>query len=75
MKGKHLVFVGDSVTRYQYLSLISFLDRGRWEEEEEEKEGKARSITYKEGWGETWNDFYNQSSAAFMGREACDCYR
>ena len=36
---------------------------------------QERSITYKKGWGETWNEVYNQSSASFGGREACDCYR
>ena len=37
LKGKHVVFVGDSVTRYQYLSLVSFLEKGGWEEEEKQE--------------------------------------
>jgi len=42
LKGKHVVFVGDSVTRYQYLSLVSFLEKGGWEEEggKEDKVGR-----------------------------------
>ncbi|KAM3569655.1 hypothetical protein VYU27_008259 [Nannochloropsis oceanica] len=69
MKGKHVVFVGDSVTRYQYLSLVSFLETGTWEEEEEEK-----SITFKGEWG-SWNEYYNLSTSSLNGNEVCDCYR
>jgi GDSL/SGNH-like Acyl-Esterase family found in Pmr5 and Cas1p len=30
LRGKHLVLVGDSLTRYQYLSLVYFLESGNW---------------------------------------------
>lgn len=30
LRSKHLMFIGDSLTRYQYLSLAYFLEHGRW---------------------------------------------
>ena len=30
LAGHHVVFIGDSVTRYQFLSLVYFIEHGRW---------------------------------------------
>ncbi len=30
LSGKRLVFVGDSLTRYQYIVLVYWLERGKW---------------------------------------------
>ena len=30
LAGKHMLFIGDSVTRYQYLSLANFIEHGKW---------------------------------------------
>ena len=30
LRGRHLFFIGDSITRYQVMSLIHFLERGEW---------------------------------------------
>ena len=30
LQSKHLMFIGDSLTRYQYLSLVYFLEHERW---------------------------------------------
>lgn len=30
LRGKHIAFVGDSTTRYQYISLLNFLHTGKW---------------------------------------------
>lgn len=50
------------------------------EEEEADQQqqglGPGRSITYREGWGGDWNDFYRLSSASLAssrGREVCVC--
>ena len=33
LAGRHLVFIGDSISRYMYLALASFLVSGRWPED------------------------------------------
>lgn len=50
LRGKHLVFMGDSLSRYQYLSLIRYLEEGAWEatqekvkQESEERQSCTRS--------------------------------
>ncbi len=30
LEGKHIAFIGDSLTRFQYLSLVYYLYTGRW---------------------------------------------
>ena len=30
LKGHHILFVGDSVTRYQYLHFVTFIHTGKW---------------------------------------------
>eukprot|EP00760_Papus_ankaliazontas_P006755 PhM_4_TR1315/c2_g7_i3/m.52879 len=30
LRGKHIVMIGDSVTRYQYLNLVYYLRTGSW---------------------------------------------
>eukprot|EP00953_Heterococcus_sp_UTEX-ZZ885_P020555 11500-Heterococcus_DN1.PRE.1 len=53
LRGKHLVLVGDSLTRYQYLSLVYFLESGNWSSDYPnqmwEKDFKS------------WNQFYQVS--------------
>jgi len=36
LRGTYLIFVGDSVTRYQNLSLVSFLEKEGWKPEEKD---------------------------------------
>lgn len=71
LERRHVVFIGDSLSRYQYLSLVHFLEYGTWEE----PDAPGKSITYREGWGEDWNDFYRLSSEHLRGHEQCDCFR
>lgn len=68
------------IHRYQYLSLVHFLEAGTWEEEKEEGARAAapqgqggqhygRSVTYRDGWGEDWNSFYRLTAESLGGHE------
>lgn len=68
-KNLHIVFVGDSVTRYQYLNLIYYLYNGQWINDNDQP-NLAYIKQYK-----SWIQFYNCSNEIFHGNEKCDCYR
>lgn len=73
--------------RYQYLSLVHFLDAGTWHEgerrysdkqQQQQQDGgvSRRSVTYADGWGKGgWNEFYRLTSESFGGREVRWCVR
>lgn len=71
-----LVFVGDSVTRYQYLSLAHFLKHGRWPDPRE-----SPTLVYSHSYhhprlGELdWAEFYYQTNRLLQPNEICDCQR
>lgn len=70
LRGQRIAFVGDSITRYQYLNLVHFLAHGTWVSNHPELEREA-------SWP-SWAAFYSGSSARLVTtstREACDCYR
>ena len=82
LRGEHLLFVGDSLAAYQYLSLAFFLHTG------DALQGKWNASQYghptilaEQLWAgvraprEVWMDYYNRSSAVFRGAEVCDCFR
>jgi hypothetical protein len=62
-----LLLIGDSVTRYQYLSLAYFLATGRWQSP------KPTNVIERE-FG-SWSAFYNITNSRMGGAELCDCYR
>ena len=67
---KVIVFVGDSVTRYQYLSLALFIETGQWPL----LNGSDTSNPINEkSWG-SWKDFFKGTNVALNGHEHCDCY-
>ena len=80
--GKHIVMVGDSLMRYQYLNLAYSLAHHRSPDFEfHESEFLKSSASY----GKTnttyafrWKDWYMKTNAALRTEEAaefCDCYR
>ncbi|KAL4438729.1 hypothetical protein ABPG77_006333 [Micractinium sp. CCAP 211/92] len=73
LAGKRLVFVGDSVTRYQYLTLLYFLERGDWPAPLGGVPGEP-SVANEHEWP-SWNDFLRGTNRLFNGRELCDCFR
>ena len=80
LAGRSLLFVGDSITRYQYISLISLIETGRFPERctrTHDPQAEA-SVVRERDWGTTRNDgwptFYrNVSEVRLNGNEQCDC--
>lgn len=73
-----LVFLGDSITRYQYLSLAYFLRHGRWWESPNDSPNNlfnAHSFRHPAHPSEDWNEFFLQSNRMLYPMEACDCVR
>lgn len=68
LQGRHLVFIGDSLTRYQYLNLVFFLTTG-------EKVSPVAPSNENERQWRDWNHFYDGTNARLQGREICDCHR
>jgi hypothetical protein len=63
-----VMFIGDSLARYQYLNLAHFIATGNWHSpadlpnENEKKFGD-------------WASFYKETNRRLRGLEICDCYR
>jgi hypothetical protein len=64
-----LLFLGDSISRYQYINLVYFLHKKRWIEDHETPNPCVEK-KYS-----SWVDFCNQTNLAFDGKEQCDCFR
>jgi hypothetical protein len=76
LKNKPMVWIGDSITRYQYMAMAFFLHFGRWPAglaEWKEHIGIG-SVAWEGAW-RNWHRFYVDVPAAFNGTEWCDCYR
>ena len=65
----HIVMMGDSLTRYQYLSLVYFLSKGKWVTNE------ARPNMVLEKTHDSWNNFYSFTNDILQPYELCDCFR
>jgi hypothetical protein len=70
--GLRLIMMGDSVTRFQYLSLAYFLRHGNWFDNPTEQNPKyaVNSHLYS-----TWTDFFNATTNTLAPMEYCDCFR
>jgi hypothetical protein len=68
LKNRRLVFIGDSLTRYQYVNLIHFLHRNSWVQSD------FPSIENERQWT-SWKSFHLGSASRFGCQEICDCYR
>lgn len=65
----HLALLGDSVTRYQYISLAYYLKTGKWIPTEE-----TPSLLNQKDF-KSWNDYLNYTNAVLQPQEQCDCIR
>ena len=65
----NIAFLGDSISRYQYLSLVYYLHHNAW------IDPKSRPSFVIEGQFKTWNSFYKDTNNALSPYEKCDCYR
>jgi flagellar motor protein MotB len=80
LANKTLSFVGDSLSRYQYLSLAYFLSHGHYMQRYG-TDGGNRTLAHERTCG-NFSTFYSEGSrslqhqsAATTAMEACDCYR
>lgn len=72
-----IVFVGDSITRYQYLSLAYFLRFGRWFDPSVFPNNLVNAHSFHHDYhpDEDWNEFFMQSNRMLQPMELCDCVR
>jgi len=73
-----LIFLGDSITRYQYLSLTYFLRHGKWFDfnvKDQNNLVHAHSFHHPLHPSEDWNEFFLQSNRMLYPMEVCDCLR
>ena len=62
-----VLFMGDSVTRYQYLNLVYFLETGNPPPTEAQNENEKLH--------RGWPEFYSLTNSRLGGHEQCDCFR
>mmetsp|Transcript_43385 Transcript_43385/g.82768 ORF Transcript_43385/g.82768 Transcript_43385/m.82768 type:complete len:357 (+) Transcript_43385:1450-2520(+) len=82
LQNKTILFLGDSVTRYQYISLVMFLRHKKWPGNHVTYLGEPNPI-YEKYWqlpehesGEDlWRSYYEGTNRLLGGREICDCFR
>jgi hypothetical protein len=76
---KHLriMLIGDSITRFSYLSLAYFLKHGEWEEPfpKEEKDGvvKMPRMAARNSF-HSWKDLIHKTTDILAPYDFCDCY-
>jgi hypothetical protein len=64
--GNGLGFIGDSLSRYQYLNLVYLLETGLWSADPPNEMEKRFS---------SWNEFFVVTNQRMGGHEICDCFR
>ena len=67
--GEHIVFMGDSLTRYQWVALATSLLRGH-----ELSATEFPSSVIEREWRH-WTQFYNGSTVRLEPNTRCDCHR
>lgn len=82
IRNKKFVFIGDSITRYQYLNFVYFLERGRFPEPfcTDEKLGQSiccqnSAVEGGSSKDDSWNAFFRFTNKGLNGNEICDCSR
>ncbi|GAX75132.1 hypothetical protein CEUSTIGMA_g2576.t1 [Chlamydomonas eustigma] len=78
LAGKRLVFLGDSISRYHYLSLIHFLASGGYQNPYGDVRRKGnRSVTHVDHWDHDWDQYYKgvvkQINGYLNGRGELTC--
>jgi hypothetical protein len=87
LRDKHIVFVADSLGRYQYLALAYWLENmeqppAHWSNHQEKmatvESTRNPSVCKELSWGDfgnQWMKFYEGSTEMLGGNEQCDCFR
>ena len=72
----NIAIIGDSISRYSYLSLIYFLRWGRWFEPTLEKSNLMCEVSFKSPFHDNQlAEFFFQSGRQVQPYELCDCYK
>lgn len=66
-----LFMMGDSIMRYQYLSLAYFLRWGKWFDPHIED----HHLVNEKSFHDNWTEFYNTTNSWLRPYEICDCFR
>lgn len=78
LRGTHLVFMGDSLSRYFYLDLAAFLAHGKWPMHFVSQWPEGRSFLSEKEYN-SWSWFYQDSNRQLNrgshAMEVCDCAR
>eukprot|EP00981_Chlorochromonas_danica_P007289 scaffold1636_cov165-Ochromonas_danica.AAC.13 len=69
LRNKRIAFIGDSLTRYQYLSLAWFLSSGQWLEDP-----GLTPLTHEKRWPD-WSSFFHSSNMRMGCHEILDACR
>lgn len=87
LAGRHLLFFGDSLQRYLYLTLAHFLVHDEWPRDlSSYRDGSEASVCYESSWqrqnstgdldyGDGWTRYFEGSNGVLRGHEVCDCMR
>lgn len=74
-----LIMIGDSLMRYQYMSLAYFLRFGRWYDTQAST--TVSYLLHSNSWRhpryptDSWNEYFLQSNRILQPMEVCDCFR
>jgi hypothetical protein len=72
----HIVMIGDSLMRYQYLSLVYRLRYGVWFDESKWYYNLVNERTFEDPYhSHTWGEFLFHTNRILQPYEVCDCYR
>jgi hypothetical protein len=69
LRSKHIVMIGDSLMRYQYLALVFALRHHEFIKNDEKP-----NYLVEHHWGH-WGVYLNKTNEALKPNEYCDCYR
>ena len=75
LRSRHLLFYGDSLTRYLYLVLAEFLKRGSWPADAELAHPQSICHMQNASGVEAWSEFFAASNERLAPHELCDCVR
>jgi len=88
LAGRHLLFFGDSLQRYLYMTLAHFLVHDEWPRDLASYGGESgeTSVCYESSWlppnstrgidyGDGWTRYFKGSNSVLRGHEVCDCMR
>lgn len=70
LRNLRIAFIGDSLTRYQYLSLAYYAQAGRWVQDSDKPNLLGTPRQFK-----TWEENNNFTMAQLGYKETCNCYR